>query len=518
MEKFSPFLILSRLWHHAFSSATAIAGLMTSILAFHGTTRVVLEIISLYYLFTRFYLLFYDWLTTRYQVTDTGLILRKGFITRRQIHVAWKDIKSVSESADPILRWKHLSSATLSQMTDSTEEIKLYAIPYTQLERIKKLVGESVSSKATNLSKDENRPKTESTSNGTDALPAQDSSVESSVVEDSAKNKAKSQRITRKLRLGDYFLIGFTYAQFIILIPTLFPIARTIIFRQKYDTDIIHQLNFFTSIPTNEKIAIIVMTILLSLGYGTFLSWIKYSRIEVRLLATGYSYTAGLIEKKEYFIPSSSIDSITISQNILMRLTGRYQLSVMAGGNHEEKSNYCLMPLESAETIRRFLGTIPSSTTMAHVFDKQKSQRNPLIIPLAIITTGILSALFLIYFFRELWMVIALLGLAFLYLCISRLSLQYESIGSGNPNYCYIAQGWVNRKYHFLAVKEIHSTRISTTGWGKHKPLLLTICLRSSHTRRFHLLALSQSKTKNILSIIMAFMNASHADFIGKME
>ncbi|MFC2373108.1 MAG: PH domain-containing protein, partial [Parascardovia denticolens] len=216
MEKFSPFLILSRLWHHAFSSATAIAGLMASILAFHGTARVVLEVISLYYLFTRFYLLFYDWLTTRYQVTDTGLILRKGFITRRQIHVAWKDIKSVSESADPILRWKHLSSATLSQMTDSTGEIKLYAIPYTQLERIKKLVGESISSKATNLSKDENRPKTESTSNGTDALPAQDSSVESSVVEDSAKNKAKSQRITRKLRLGDYFLIGFTYAQFII--------------------------------------------------------------------------------------------------------------------------------------------------------------------------------------------------------------------------------------------------------------------------------------------------------------
>lgn len=120
MEKFSPFLILSRLWHHAFSSATAIAGLMASILAFHGTARVVLEVISLYYLFTRFYLLFYDWLTTRYQVTDTGLILRKGFITRRQIHVAWKDIKSVSESADPILRWKHLSSATLSQMTDST--------------------------------------------------------------------------------------------------------------------------------------------------------------------------------------------------------------------------------------------------------------------------------------------------------------------------------------------------------------------------------------------------------------
>lgn len=494
---------------------------MASILAFHGTARVVLEVISLYYLFTRFYLLFYDWLMTRYQVTDTGLVLRKGFITQRQIQVAWKDIKSVSESADPILQWKHLSSATLSQMTDSTGEIKLYAIPHTQLERIKKLVGESVSSvssKAMNLGKGENRPRTEAASNGSKALPSQDSFVESSMVEDSAKAKAKSQRITRKLRLRDYFLIGFTYAQFIILIPTLFPIARTIIFRQKYDTDIIHQLNFFTSIPTNEKIAIIVMTILLGLGYGTFLSWIKYSRIEVRLLATGYSYTAGLIEKKEYFIPSSSIDSITISQNILMRLTGRYQLSVMAGGNHEEKSNYCLMPLESAETIRRFLGTIPSSTTMAHVFDKQKSQRNPLTIPLAIITTGILSALFLIYFFRELWMVIALLGLAFLYLCISRLSLQYESIDSGNPNYCYIAQGWVNRKYHFLAVKEIHSTRISTTGWGKHKPLLLTICLRSSHTRRFHLLALSQSKTKSILSIIMAFMNASHADFIGKME
>ena len=56
---------------------------MASILAFHGTARVVLEVISLYYLFTRFYLLFYDWLTTRYQVTDTGLVLRKGFITQR---------------------------------------------------------------------------------------------------------------------------------------------------------------------------------------------------------------------------------------------------------------------------------------------------------------------------------------------------------------------------------------------------------------------------------------------------
>ena len=492
---------------------------MASILAFHGTARVVLEVISLYYLFTRFYLLFYDWLTTRYQVTDTGLVLRKGFITQRQIQVAWKDIKSVSESADPILQWKHLSSATLSQMTDSTGEIKLYAIPHTQLERIKKLVGESVSSvssKAMNLGKGENRPRTEAASNGSKALPSQDSFVESSMVEDSAKAKAKSQRITRKLRLRDYSLIGFTYAQFIILIPTLFPIARTIIFRQKYDTDIIHQLNFFTSIPTNEKIAIIVMTILLGLGYGTFLSWIKYSRIEVRLLATGYSYTAGLIEKKEYFIPSSSIDSIMISQNILMRLTGRYQLSVMAGGNHEEKSNYCLMPLESAETIRRFLGTIPSSATMAHVFDKQKNQRNPLAIPLAIIITGILSVLFLIYFFREFWMVVALLGLVFLYLCINRLSLQYGLVNVDNPNFCYIAQGWVNRKYHFLSVNEIHSTRISTIGWGEHKPLLLTICLKSSHTRRFHVISFSQSKTKSILSIISAFMDASRADFTGK--
>ena len=102
---------------------------------------------------------------------------------------------------------------------------------------------------------------------------------------------------------------------------------------------------------------------------------------------------------------------------------------------------------------------------MAHVFDKQKNQRNPLAIPLAIIITGILSVLFLIYFFREFWMVVALLGLVFLYLCINRLSLQYGLVNVDNPNFCYIAQGWVNRKYHFLSVNEIHSTRISTIGW-----------------------------------------------------
>ena len=250
MKHFSPLLIVSRLAHNATTSVIAFSGLLALVCATTGVVQTMMICISIYYLGTRLYILFYDWIAVKYNITQSGVILETGLLKKRKIVLKWNDIRSVSISSDPILRFKNLSQVELVQYSSSTNRIILFAISNVDTDIINSHIRTNTNHKI--------QTKKKSWSNIHDKV-----------------------AITPQLRIKDYFLIGFTYAQFVVIIPTIYSFLQVTLFHQQYNDDRIQQLYSFLHLTLSNKILIIIVLVILGLIYSTFISWVRFSRIMV---------------------------------------------------------------------------------------------------------------------------------------------------------------------------------------------------------------------------------------------
>lgn len=292
MKSFHPLMIISRLVKTIIPSATAIFVLVAVIASVRGTIRILCIGILIYYILTRIYFLFYDWATTRYAISPHGLTLTTGVFNKRTKVIQWKDIRSAATVTDPILRSKDLQQIELMQYTNDEQKIVLFAIPRSEALTIKSFL-HNQSPAAQSTEKD-------------DAMGSHTASRKRTSATERTSTIATS--LLPHLSIKDYFLIGFTYAQFLVIIPTIYAIIRVIFLHQEYSDDSVEEaLSFFTLTPTT-KVGIAILVIALGLAYGTISSWVQFSNITVVRTTNGYDYSAGIINPRTQFIPMNRIE------------------------------------------------------------------------------------------------------------------------------------------------------------------------------------------------------------------
>lgn len=215
------------------------------------------------------------------------------------------------------------------------------------------------------------------------------------------------------LSIKDYFLIGFTYAQFLVIIPTIYAIIRVIFLHQEYSDDSVEEaLSFFALTPAT-KVGIAILVIALGLAYGTISSWVQFSNITVVRTTDGYDYSAGIINPRAQFIPMNRIESVTVSQNLLMRLVHRYQLTVSTGGFGTSRKEYSLIPLSDLKTIASFLDAFfPDKRESSLCMEQIKSAKKKTLLSTALlIIIGICTYLLSLQNFSRIYIEIIALAL-----------------------------------------------------------------------------------------------------------
>lgn len=471
MKHFSPLLIVSRLAHNATTSVIAFSGLLALVCATTGVVQTMMICISIYYLGTRLYILFYDWIAVKYNITQSGVILETGLLKKRKIVLKWNDIRSVSISSDPILRFKNLSQVELVQYSSSTNRIILFAISNVDTDIINSHIRTNTNHKI--------QTKKKSWSNIHDKV-----------------------AITPQLRIKDYFLIGFTYAQFVVIIPTIYSFLQVTLFHQQYNDDRIQQLYSFLHLTLSNKILIIIVLVILGLIYSTFISWVRFSRIMVYKSTDGYEYSAGLIDRRTRFIPLNNIEGIIVSQNLLMRLTNRYQLKVITGGKESSERAYPIIPLGDQKTIENFLITIKYRESLQSIYKAQTHSKNlSQYVPFSIILLQFFPLLAIINHIFIIQSLIVLLVFLVLLIIITYYSTSF--IISDNGETGIATKGFFNVKHHIFFTKSIHEVGCFKIG----RVLLLTIRLRTNFTRLISILSITTRKSLSLSKLISVFVS-----------
>lgn len=432
MKSFHPLMIISRLVKTIIPSATAIFVLVAVIASVRGTIRILCIGILIYYILTRIYFLFYDWATTRYAISPHGLTLTTGVFNKRTKVIQWKDIRSAATVTDPILRSKDLQQIELMQYTNDEQKIVLFAIPRSEALTIKSFL-HNQSPAAQSTEKD-------------DAMESHTASRKRTSATERTSTIATS--LLPHLSIKDYFLIGFTYAQFLVIIPTIYAIIRVIFLHQEYSDDSVEEaLSFFALTPAT-KVGIAILVIALGLAYGTISSWVQFSNITVVRTTDGYDYSAGIINPRTQFIPMNRIESVTVSQNLLMRLVHRYQLTVSTGGFGTSRKEYSLIPLGDLKTIASFLDAFfPDKRESSLCMEQIKSAKKKTLLSTALlIIIGICTYLLSLQNFSRIYIeIIALALLIFIMLnCIS------HSYYLSNTGLSIVSTGFFNLKYRIF--------------------------------------------------------------------
>ena len=82
----------------------------------------------LYYSATRVQVLLFDWLTTRYAISDEGIILQTGWPTRRVAQARWSEISALSVDQDLAHRLFGVSRARAVIGAEGREDLLLLSL------------------------------------------------------------------------------------------------------------------------------------------------------------------------------------------------------------------------------------------------------------------------------------------------------------------------------------------------------------------------------------------------------
>ncbi|MCH3974605.1 MAG: PH domain-containing protein [Bifidobacterium tibiigranuli] len=344
MRRNSGFVVADKALHLLMPSCICFSGLFAMLAVAKGEWRLFAQGVICYYALTRIYSVLYEWLTIRYQFSSKGILIRKGVFHRVDTMLNWKDIRSATTSADPLLKHYQLITMELIPYSHGASSIILSAIPATEGTMIER----ELSLHAT-VSSNEDADKNGSVSS---AHHVEDSSVPAIFAHD--------------FGLKEYFTIGFTYAQFIVAVPAIYSIFQVVVLHKKYSNDGLNNLFSFMSLDVMHKAMAVCVVLLFGFIYGTVISWVRYSRFNVSAVGRGYHFQAGVFQKRTQFIPSDKIESIIIVQNLLMRLVNKYQVKVVSGGAGKEKITKVLLPLANRQTVDIFMSSFPQYRDVPH--------------------------------------------------------------------------------------------------------------------------------------------------------
>lgn len=286
-------------------------------------------------------------LTVRYAVSNQGVQMDSGLLTRRSEFLPWDLVNSVDDRQPWSYRLFGLTEVICAQTGEDGSRITLEALDAERLALFQRF---AVHAGATETEQDKPslapvtgfcaKPTAETeggpsnSPEGTAATPAPTRPL------GVGEATAGDERLVYRTRLVDLVLLSLIYGQVIVLVPPLafglLEIAELLGLAQVLEDGFITGLG---SLPT------LVVIVLAVLGIGVAATVLKYHDFTVHALADGrLRIRYGLFSTHQRIINPAAVQGVVWQRNAMEQLTGRVRLSVLTLDSSSQLGGNLVLP------------------------------------------------------------------------------------------------------------------------------------------------------------------------------
>lgn len=309
----SPLLMLVRFLKALPQSVLIVIGLAVAISTFQGGIAVALWVLLAYFVYTRIYVIFYDYVATTWDVRSDGFHYRRGLFSRETLTIARSDIAGVHLSQGGLDRLWKLFEVRVQSTAGGRASPLLHAVTRDQVDEIARVYGV--------------RPTLRAKDVNTAAGSARQEAPVGCVIETSSGVAS-----TVSLRNVDCWLISITYGKYVLLIPVLWSLTTRITGNSG-----VAQFEWVgDQWQAHPALVLAAMPLLLaaSVAYGALVAYLKYAKMLVRVEPDSdgtvkMRVSHGLISTMDQSIRVDRIDALEMRQNVVMRVFRRYSLRVI---------------------------------------------------------------------------------------------------------------------------------------------------------------------------------------------
>lgn len=340
MMRNSPLLMLVRFLKALPQSVLIVIGLVVAISTFQGGIAAALWALLAYFVYTRIYVIFYDYLATTWDVRSDGFHYRRGLFSRETLTIARSDIAGVHLSQGGLDRLWKLFEVRVQSTAGGRSSPLLHAVTRDQVDEIASVYGIRPTMKLKDV-------------NIAPGAARQEASAEGVIERPSGVATAVS------LRNADCWLISVTYGKYMLLVPVLWSLITRITGNSG-----VAQLEWVVDQwRAHPALVLAAMPLLLaaSVAYGALVAYLKYAKMLVRVEpdpdgALKMRVSHGLISTADQSIRVDRIEALEMRQNVVMRVFGRYSLRVIVRGQRSgSASRTVVIPVARHSDIDAFL-------------------------------------------------------------------------------------------------------------------------------------------------------------------
>lgn len=295
-----------------------------------------------YYTVSRFHLIFFDWLTVRYSWSVEGIVHRSGWPTSVTTRARWSEVGALhveQDLAHQLLR-RFRVRAVLG--ADGREGIELEAL-------------DAATVAALRAFHDAAHPETTEHSAG--MQPSQQALAAHAQAPLIAPGP--TDQLIFRAGWRDYLLISVGYGQFVLVVPFLLGAWSDIAARVGLPDGTVVLDQLLAAGPT-----VMLASVPVAFAFGFTRAWVTFAGYRVTRDASGFEARGGLLRRDVRRACFDEVRGVRISQNPLLRLVGRYSVSLVLGSARGEFRSLVVLPVASATSVHRLmLDMVPESET-----------------------------------------------------------------------------------------------------------------------------------------------------------
>lgn len=267
-------------------------------------------ILVVYYSVTRVPYVVADWATTRWSADEHGLRLRSGWPLRSDVTVPWHDMGSLHAQQSYVARLFGVHRLTAVVGAESRSTLVLEALTAADVQRLTAWHAAPAAPRPTPIAGDE------------------------------AGAEQESDAVLYRARPRDFFLIGFTHGQFLLLIPFVWGTGTDLL--GLVGLDLADALGWAERWGAGPVVA---GAVVLALAYGTLRASLTYRGYTVRQHAWGYTTAGGLVQRDRREARLEHVVGVRVDRNPLMQLTGHCSVHLILATGRGDKRPLPVLPL-----------------------------------------------------------------------------------------------------------------------------------------------------------------------------
>ena len=313
-------------------------------------------VLVVYYSATRLQVLLFDWLTTRYAISEEGITLQTGWPTREVAQARWSQISALSFDQDLAHRLCRRTRARAVIGAEGREDLLLEALGAADIELLRALHART-------------RPSGVGASRATTGpeVPAQDD---------------LAGRLVYRATLRDKALISLTHGKFLLIVPFVLGAY----------SDLAGMIGlpdgtWLIDRSLNGGLGILGIAVASAFGFGFLRATVQFHDFHVMRERGRFVASGGLLHHEAREARTDAVCGVRLSQNPLMRLVGCSQLTLVLRNTRGDFRSFVVLPVAPTRQAEQL-----ASEMLPQLQEGTGGSRSPRWVPVAALSAALGAA------------------------------------------------------------------------------------------------------------------------------